>query len=357
MSFSNDFFNYVLPKLVEECFKIPTEIIDTLIGAKKLRDDSESLKSKRKDPVPPLKFINEVLKYFRQNQNQFSEELPDGFWDSSEFRAMENAAKEEPANLEKIWATCERLENLLFETIGKYIDKKMLKFTITEAIILIQDGYNMYDIFQVLKETKQSVTAKSLFAYCEGLFSTINNKIDKVKEKIIQFHQNTNDINLIEDLNESISDDLDDLKEWNKKAWEALIKIEDSLQNSVEKLNDTKKTTISSGISNFVNFASRMNIFFYNYDVINETSRNSFLLKTFMYFGASFGNAWLCYEANNILSQLEKRQKELVELKLVSNNLEEEIKNIQRDWKRAQQKFFKVVFIFFNYNYNYKFII
>jgi len=246
---------------------------------------------------------------------------------------MENAANEEPANLEKIWDACERLENLLFETIGKYIDKKMLKFTITEAIILIQDGVNMYDIFQVLKKTKQSVTDKSLFADCEGLFSTINNIIDKVKEKIIQFHQNTNDINLIEDLNESISDDLDELKELNesisddldelkelnKDAWEALIKIEDSLQSSVEKLNDTKKTTISSGITNFVNAASRMNIFYSNYDVINETSRNSFLLKTLMYIGAFFGNAWLYIEANNILSQLEKRQIELKKLGLGSN--------------------------------------
>ncbi len=195
----------------------------------------------------------------------------------------------------------------------------MLKFTITEAKILILDGYNMYDIFQVLKKTKQSVTDKSLFADCEGLFSTINNIIDKVKEKIIQFHQNTNDINLIEDLNKSISDDLDELKELNKDACEALIEIENSLRSSVEKLNDTKKTTISSGIPNFVNFASRMKILFSNYDVINETSRNSFLLKTLMYIGAFFGNAWLYIEANNILSQLEKRQIELKKLGLGSN--------------------------------------
>jgi len=191
MNFLNDILNYGWPKLLEECSKIPIEIKDTLNGAKKLLDNDW----KRNDLVSLQNFLIEMLKYFRQNQNQFSEELPDGFWDGSEYRNMENAAKEEPANLERIWAACERLENLLFETIGKYIDKKMLKFTITEAIILIQDGANMYDIFQVLKKTKQRVTDKSLFADCEELFSTIKNIIDKVKEKIIQFHQNTNDIN------------------------------------------------------------------------------------------------------------------------------------------------------------------
>ena len=75
MNFLNDILNYGWPKLLEECFKIPIEIKDTLNGAKKLRDASESLKSKRNDVVSLQNFLIEMLKYFRQYQNQFFEEL------------------------------------------------------------------------------------------------------------------------------------------------------------------------------------------------------------------------------------------------------------------------------------------
>jgi len=266
--------------------------------------------------------------------NTFLDELPyfNQIFEASKQEVV-NRIKKEQLDQEEAWRLSEKAQSLLNYSKNDIVNKNMQTNIKTHAFVLVQQGYNLFLIHQALKSAKKNVQNEKLFTQIEMIIDSLRIKIEQV-EKAFE----VDDIDLIDDLKP-------ELAELNMRAVIELSKVDNSLNLSLEILNNSKNTSFSNGITNLMNASSSGYVLFSNFNLLNLANKILGGMHTVLFGAFAIQNAHDYCVSDMMLVELKEKQIELKKLEIEVNELCKQIRDIKkclRDEKKANRKFYEL---------------
>lgn len=266
--------------------------------------------------------------------NTFLDELPyfNQIFEASKQEVV-NRIKKEQLDQEEAWRLSEKAQSLLNYSKNDIVNKNMQTNIKAHAFVLVQQGYNLFLIHQALKSAKKNVQNEKLFTQIEMIIDSLRIKIEQV-EKAFE----VDDIDLIDDLKP-------ELAELNMRAVIELSKVDNSLNLSLEILNNSKNTSFSNGITNLMNASSSGYVLFSNFNLLNLANKILGGMHTVLFGAFAIQNAHDYCVSDMMLVELKEKQIELKKLEIEVNELCKQIRDIKkclRDEKKANRKFYEL---------------
>ena len=251
--------------------------------------------------------------------NTFLDELPyfNRIFEASKQEVVKRI-KMEQLDHEEAWRLSEKAQNYLSYSKNDIVNKNMQTNIKTHAFILIQQGYNLFLIHQALKIAKNNVQNEKLFTEIDMILDRLRYKVEQV-EKAFE----ADDIDLIDDLKP-------ELAELNMKAVIELSKIDNSLNLSLEMLNNSKNTSFSNAITNLMNASSSGYVLFSNFNLFNLGNKILGSLHTILFSAFAIQNAHDYCVSDKMLVELKEKQIELKKLEIQVDELSKEIRDIKK---------------------------